>query len=473
MWNSSEINVPLSNLSGLFDIGGGVSFTMIKVVFIIIMTGSLSLVTIIANILVIVSIKINRHLQTVNNYFILSLACADLFIGVFSMNLYIIYTVVGYWPMGPVICGLWLALDYVASNASGMNLLVIGFDRYFCVTKPLSYPMKRTTKMAGMVIAAVWLLSFLLWAPAILFWQLVVGERAVQEGECYVQLFSIPAVTFCTSVMAFYLPVTIMVVLYVKISRASKSRKTEDKVGSESKKGSVYPGISQLVQSKITKSNDNITPNDMYHFPHVKRQDVEMNIKITTDNYTQEEKECRNESVCLSAISSNQKGKEGIRNSHTKQNGLRTNNSKHPFIKILGKFEKSDVSSSRYKMATQIISKKWNEKEIKELHRTVKMPKTKGKKTNIVATRGDKVTRTILAILLAFIITWSPYFVMVLISTFCSICIPNVLWTIGYWLAYINSTINPACYALCNATFKKTFKYLLLCQYKGRICATR
>ncbi|XP_048419849.2 muscarinic acetylcholine receptor M2-like [Stegostoma tigrinum] len=472
MWNSSEINVPPSNLSGLFDIGGGVYNTMIKVVFIIIMTGSLSLVTIIGNILVIVSIKINRHLQTINNYFILSLACADLFIGVFSMNLYTIYTVVGYWPMGPVICDLWLALDYVASNASGMNLLVISFDRYFCVTKPLSYPMKRTTKMAGMAIAAVWLLSFLLWAPAILFWQLVVGERAVQEGECYVQLFSIPAVTFGTSVVAFYLPVTIMVVLYVKIARASKSRKTEDKVESEPKKGSVYPRISQLVQGKITKSNVDITPNDVYHFTHVEKQAVEMNIKVTTVNYTQEEKECRNESVCLSAIASNQKGKEGIRNSYTKQNGLRTNNSKHPFIKILGKFEKSDVSSGRGKMAPQVISKKWSE-ESEELHRTVKMPKTKGKKTNTATTRGEKVTRTILAILLAFIITWSPYFVMVLISTVCSICIPEILWTIGYWLAYINSTINPVCYALCNATFRKTFKYLLLCQYKGRICATR
>lgn len=199
-------------------------FKPVEFVLIVLGLSILSLITIIGNVLVMLSIKVNRNLQTVNNYFLFSLACADLFIGVFSMNLYTVYIVTGHWPLGALVCDLWLALDYVVSNASVMNLLIISFDRYFCVTKPLTYPVKRTHKMAGMMIAAAWILSFVLWAPAILFWQFITGSRTVPEGECYIQFFSNAVVTFGTAIAAFYLPVVTMIILYWQISKASRSR---------------------------------------------------------------------------------------------------------------------------------------------------------------------------------------------------------------------------------------------------------
>lgn len=446
-------------------------YKTVEVVFIVLVAGSLSLVTIIGNILVMVSIKVNRHLQTVNNYFLFSLACADLIIGIFSMNLYTLYTVIGYWPLGPVVCDLWLALDYVVSNASVMNLLIISFDRYFCVTKPLTYPVKRTTKMAGMMIAAAWVLSFILWAPAILFWQFIVGGRTVPDGDCYIQFFSNAAVTFGTAIAAFYLPVIIMTVLYWQISRASKSRIKKGKKEAAQNQDTVSPS---LVQGKIVKPNNNNIPTSGDGLEHSKIQNGKTTGDTAMENCVQgEEKESSNDSTSVSVVASNMKEDEAAKDASqasASQDHLKAENSKLTCIRIVTKSQKGDCCAP-INTAVEIVGANGDEKQNSVARKIVKMTKQPAKKKP-PPSREKKVTRTILAILLAFIITWTPYNVMVLINSFCASCIPGTVWTIGYWLCYINSTINPACYALCNATFKKTFKHLLMCHYKN-IGATR
>lgn len=96
--------------------------------------------------------------------------------------------------------------------------------RYFSVTRPLTYRAKRTTKRAMTMIGLAWTISFILWAPAILFWQYIVGERTVQPDECYIQFLSEPIITFCTAIAAFYLPVTIMAVLFWKMYQETEKR---------------------------------------------------------------------------------------------------------------------------------------------------------------------------------------------------------------------------------------------------------
>ncbi|XP_034018813.1 muscarinic acetylcholine receptor M2a [Thalassophryne amazonica] len=473
------------------------TYKTVEVVFIVLVAGSLSLVTVIGNILVMLSIKVNRSLQTVNNYFLFSLACADLIIGLCSMNLYTVYIVIGYWPLGPVVCDLWLALDYVVSNASVMNLLIISFDRYFCVTKPLSYPVKRTTKMAGIMIAAAWVLSFILWAPAILFWQFIVGGRTVPEKECYIQFFSNAAVTFGTAIAAFYLPVIIMIQLYWQISRASKSRVKKD---NRKPSGANPEPISPSRRRNNTpKANNNNVPGDdpgqsqiqntedgTSHHDGKLQNGKGPSSSTTADGETEgedaarencapgEEKESSNDSTSGSAPLSNQKDEEVApsavnSNAETSQpltrQRAKAGGSKLTCIKIKTKSPKGDCYTPSNATVEIVPASDRQNHVARKIVKMTKQPPNKKKKA--APSREKKVTRTIMAILVAFVATWTPYNVMVLINTFCSSCIPNTVWTIGYWLCYINSTINPACYALCNVTFKKTFKHLLLCQYKN------
>uniref|UniRef100_T1K660 G-protein coupled receptors family 1 profile domain-containing protein n=1 Tax=Tetranychus urticae TaxID=32264 RepID=T1K660_TETUR len=85
-----------------------------------------------------------------------------------------------------------------------------------------------------------------------------------------------------------------------------------------------------------------------------------------------------------------------------------------------------------------------------------------------------KAAKTLSAILLAFAITWTPYNVLVLINSLSGRSddgekiVPKSLWDFCYYLCYINSTINPLCYALCNATFRRTYIRILKCKWSSK-----
>ncbi|XP_072406587.1 muscarinic acetylcholine receptor M2-like [Chiloscyllium punctatum] len=437
------------------------SYKRFELTLIVIATGSLSLVTIIGNILVIVSVIINRQLHTINNYFMFSLACADLIVGAFSMNLYTTYIVIGYWPIGPVVCDLWLAVYYVVSCASVMNLLVISVDRYFCVTEPLSYPLSRTTKRAVIMIATAWILPLIVFAPPILFWQFFTGKQNVSDGECYVQFLLNSAVTFGTTIVAFYLPVTIMMILYIHISRASKSQIKEDGNMSKSSKDSVCP---RLVMNKLMKINHNSINNLLHDFHSIKKQSKEL---PNSSYHRGKKQDFSNQTSSFPTIKQKKQGMmQECSNVPHARSSLRTEIHKLFCLKIAHKSEKYNCSATTAGILPSISSQRGTNRNITADDKSTGMTKSPAQKKT-VATRELRVTQTVIAILLAFIITWTPYDVIVFIKTFCSNSVPNTVWTIGYWLCYMNSAVNPACYALCNTSFKKTLEHLLLCQYRN------
>lgn len=77
-----------------------------------------------------------------------------------------------------------------------------------------------------------------------------------------------------------------------------------------------------------------------------------------------------------------------------------------------------------------------------------------------------KAAKTLSTLLLVFIATWLPYNVLVLIKTLSGgeDLVPEKIWNFSYYLCYINSTINPLCYALCNAQFRRTYMRILKCK---------
>uniref|UniRef100_A0A674CBC6 Muscarinic acetylcholine receptor n=1 Tax=Salmo trutta TaxID=8032 RepID=A0A674CBC6_SALTR len=484
---SSLSNASLLDPMVTYDPLGG--HTIWQVILIVFLTGSLSLVTVVGNILVLISFKVNKQLKTVNNYYLLSLAFADLIIGTLSMNLYTTYIIMDQWALGNWACDLWLAIDYVASNASVMNLLVISFDRYFSITRPLTYRAKRTTKRALTMISMAWSVSFVLWAPAILFWQYIVGERTVPPGECFIQFLSEPIITFCTAIAAFYLPVTIMTVLYWRIYRETENRQKdlaglrgsgeeaqEEEAPMVPKTGSSRSCSSYELNQAGQKGSGAKKTRRRFRFwpltswskkkastvggePEHSSSDSWNNNDgggASMDQSDSEDEEGATESsraiysivVNLPGINS-APGNNPNNDPQSHQTGDVSSTSKSP-----SSGPSAPISLKDAAMAKRFASK-------------AKTQITKRKKQSVVKEKKEKkAAQTLSAILLAFIITWTPYNIMVLVNTFCTDCIPEALWALGYWLCYVNSTINPMCYAMCNLTFRNTFKMILLCRWQ-------
>ncbi|KFQ58196.1 Muscarinic acetylcholine receptor M5, partial [Pelecanus crispus] len=429
-----------------------------EVITIATVTAIVSLITIVGNILVMISFKVNSQLKTVNNYYLLSLACADLIIGVFSMNLYTSYILIGHWSLGSLACDLWLALDYVASNASVMNLLVISFDRYFSITRPLTYRAKRTPKRAGIMIGLAWLISFVLWAPVILCWQYFVGERTVPPEECQIQFLYEPIITFGTAIAAFYIPVSVMTILYCRIYKETEKR-TKDLAelqGSESvaEFEMIKPQKALLNSYASSEEEDKLATDSVFQVTYKspskgKAEEFSESTDVVKDQ--PEENDLENQKYFLSPAKGHiQKNKKCVAYKFrlvVKADGTQEANNGCRKVKITP--------------CSAALSK---DPSIKSMDPNINNQITKRKRMVLIKER--KAAQTLSAILLAFIITWTPYNIMVLISTFCSDCIPLTLWHLGYWLCYVNSTVNPICYALCNKTFRKTFKMLLFCRWK-------
>ena len=64
-----------------------------------------------------------------------------------------------------------------------------------------------------------------------------------------------------------------------------------------------------------------------------------------------------------------------------------------------------------------------------------------------------------------FTVSWLPYFILFLVVAWCQTCVSDSVYTASIWLGYLNSTVNPLIYPLCNTHFRRAFKKTFYCQH--------
>ena len=188
-----------------------------------VLLGLFAVVTILGNLLVIAAVARERFLRSVTNYFIVSLATADLVIGAVVMPFSITLEMTSHvWPFGSDWCDLWHSADVLASTASILNLSVIALDRYWAITDPITYPTRMSTARAVWLIVAVWFCSAAISFPAILWWRAVAGSNPPSGGAC--TFTDDTAYLILSSIISFYVPVVVILFAYRRIYAAASAQ---------------------------------------------------------------------------------------------------------------------------------------------------------------------------------------------------------------------------------------------------------
>ena len=141
------------------------------------------------------------------------------------MPMALVYEVLGTWPFGARVCDTWVAFDVLSCTASILNLCMISVDRYWAITRPLDYGVKRTPGRMCFCVALVWISSACISLPPLL----VLGNDHGQEGDEQCQVCQEFGYQIYATLGSFYIPLSVMAAVYYQIFQAAKRIVDEEK----------------------------------------------------------------------------------------------------------------------------------------------------------------------------------------------------------------------------------------------------
>lgn len=454
--------------------------------------GLLSLITVIMNALVLCAVKKERSLHTVGNLYIVSLSVADLIVGTTVMPLNLVYLLEDEWKLGRAVCLFWLIMDYVASTASIFSLFILCLDRYRSVRQPLKYLRYRTWGKASAMIAGAWLLS-LLWIIPILGWRSFthVELKPEEENKCDTDFRFVTWFKIVTAVFNFYMPSVLMLWFYRHIYMAVRQHLKDrgriihptDSLEENENGQNAHTFVSDhklpqkgcdiakelsktqcLIDHQTCPSRDGDKTRKVSFKSRrkigVKGQQTSflaikggrMVQKVKSCSLTPEEKP--QDAACAARLPA----------------PLHDNHASGP-KSLKGICDVSRVSDMQMKTCAlcSTHTAPWTEEDevdhfepayAKSLRQTWQtfIGQSCHRIQSLKIHKEYKAAKQLGFIISAFFLCWIPYFITFMVMAFCRECVHHEIHMFTIWLGYINSTLNPFIYPLCNGNFKRVFK---------------
>ncbi|XP_041642147.1 trace amine-associated receptor 13c-like [Cheilinus undulatus] len=171
--------------------------------------------TVILNLLVIISISHFRQLHTPTNLLLLSLAISDLLVGLLVMPVETVRFIETCWLLGNLMCALSYIVGFTLTSASVGNMVLISIDRYVAICYPLQYSNQVTHRRVKLSVCLCWACSFL-------YNGLILKDHLRQPdrynscfGECVVVINYVSGTV--DLVFTFIGPCLVIIVLYMRV----------------------------------------------------------------------------------------------------------------------------------------------------------------------------------------------------------------------------------------------------------------
>ncbi|NXD43576.1 DRD3 protein, partial [Copsychus sechellarum] len=397
----------------------------------------LILAIIFGNVLVCLAVLRERTLQTTTNYLVVSLAVADLLVAILVMP-WMVYLEVtgGVWTFSRICCDIFVTMDVMMCTASILNLCAISIDRYTAVVKPVQYQYRTgqsSCRRVSLMIVIVWMLAFAVSCP-LLFGFNTTGDPSV----CSI---SNPSFVIYSSVVSFYLPFMVTLLLYVRIYlvlRQRQKKRTLTRQGSQST--STKPCHAHQVQklqlNPFQTSRKRIFPVYLCPLEVASTFSSCLSLKCTAQEMSTKRR--------LLAVFSLQRYR-----SFCHEGSL---------TKAPGTTQNSRWEERRRSVKPAVeVQRLSNGRTISSLRLAQQQPR-------LIQLRERKATQMLAIVLGAFIVCWLPFFLIHILNAHCPSChVPPGLYSASTWLGYVNSALNPIIYTTFNTDFRKAFLKILCC----------
>ncbi|XP_064830222.1 D(2)-like dopamine receptor [Oncorhynchus masou masou] len=389
----------------------------------------LILVIVFGNVLVCMAVSREKALQSTTNYLIVSLAVADLLVATLVMPWVVYLEVVGEWRFSKIHCDIFVTLDVMMCTASILNLCAISIDRYTAVAMPMLYNTRYSSRRrVTVMISVVWVLSFAISCP------LLFGLNNTATRDESLCIIANPAFVVYSSIVSFYIPFIITLLVYVQIYVVLRKRRKR---------------VNTKRLSRGWQHHVQIFIKEVAH----EGDDMELDERTNCNPQRQ-----RHVDTATATPVSHQLLPP------TKGNTSPTSVSPSPpegSLKVEKNSDSKDILAEVPKVAKVFQTEALPNGKTQT---SIKQQPTLMSKRKISQQKEKKATQMLAIVLGVFIICWLPFFITHILNTHCTTCkVPAEMYNAFTWLGYVNSAVNPIIYTTFNIEFRKAFIKILHC----------